>query len=262
MAGSDTITESWTQDSGPQATVRFKCFWDDRYVFCQQLLGTWQGTPPNTVHRTPPFRYPPSPNLFCMSIDKIEEHGKPFIPFGMVLPWMARKFAIVTATFYVPKYGVDGADAYSKTTFACSGEFLTLPETTYRFQDGTPTNTPIGVMIPQLEITVTKYKLPFLPIAAMLALEGRVNAFDFQIQGVPFPAGTLLFMSGTSDYEIDMLGNVAYTQEYKFIAKPIPWNFFLHPNRTSGWRNVFGPPSWDGSGFTQPYPQGDLSNLP
>lgn len=249
------VTESWDKDSGAQAVVKFRCLWDDRYQLVKDLVGTYTGTPPSTVIRVPPYRYPASTNLFCTAIDSIEQRGKPVIWTGIGLPWVTRKYAIVTARFSVPFWDFDGPDAYTKISFSSSGEFLTIPETSMTFSDGTPTNTPIGMLIPQMEITYERNRLPFPPVYAMATCQGRVNNAPFQVGGFPFNTGYLLFMSGKSDYQIDATGQIAYSQEYKFLARSVPWNWFLHPSGT-GFQ-----PVTDRSGAA-PYDSADFTILP
>lgn len=250
----DGIQESNPPD-GPRATVKFKCLWDQRYQMVRDLVGTWVVSGSSVV-RTPPYRYPESPNLICTSIDLIEPFGKPYIPAGFALPWIAKKYAVITAGFTVPTWTPDGPSAYSTIQFGASGEFLTLPETTYRFSDGTPTGTPIGLLVPQMEISVTRHRMPTVPVSQMFGLQGKINNAAYSISGYSFAAGTLLFMPGASTIEADTAGTLSYACEYKFIARTFNWNYYLHPNRTTGFAEVT-----DGSG-NKPYSAGDFSTLP
>lgn len=255
------ITEA-NPETGPQATVRFKCLWSDHYALVNGLLGLWSGTSPSGVAYVGPYEYPPSPNLFCTSVSSIVGLGKPFIiPNNFLgqtvgLPWIARKRAIVTAHFTRPAYQPATNGGYFSIQFAGAGEFLTLPETTYRFADGTPTNTPIGILIPEAQITVTRYKMAFLPDFYMTFLTGQLNDSPFQIGNVTYAKGSLLFMPGNSSTESDTLGNITYTAEYRFMFRPIDWNFYLHPNRTTGFALVT-----DGNG-NSPYQYSNFNVLP
>ncbi len=226
----DAVTESWDPSNGAQAKVKFHVTWANRLQFVKDMVGTFAGTPPSTITRTVPFRYPPSPNLFAVGIDSISPLGKPIPMPGIGLPWMARQTAVVTVRFGVPQWTTTGNDAYTKVTFAASGENLTLPETAYAFGDGTPTNLAVGKLMAQMEITVTRSRMPFLPVQAMLTCEGKVNSAAYQILGVPFAAGKLLFVAGQSDFQLDATGAIAYSQEYKFLARPIEWNKFVRPD--------------------------------
>ncbi len=227
----DAIKESWDPSNGPQAIVKFHVSWANRYQFVKDMIGTFVGTPPSTITRTVPFRYPPSPNMFAVGIEDISPLGKPIPMPGIGLPWMARQTAVVIVRFGVPQWNVTGNDAYTKVTFAASGEFLSVPETSVKFSsDGTVPNTTIGFLMPQMEITVTRSRMPFLPIAAMLQCEGKINNAPYQILGIPFDTGKLLFVAGQSDFQQDATGQIAYSQEYKFLARSINWNMFLRPD--------------------------------
>jgi hypothetical protein len=241
---------------GPTAVVRFKTLWNDHYQFCRDLIGIWTGTAPSNISRVAPFQYPPSPNLICTEIESIVPLGKTIVPAGLSLPWIARKYAVITARFSVPSWSPFGDTPYYKINFGASGEFLTIPETTYRFNDGTPTNTPIGILIPQLEITYTRYRVPFPPIVQMMMCEGKVNNGPFNIGGFVAAAQSLLFMAGHLEVTADSFGNMSYECEYKFLYKYVPWNWFFHPNRTTGFALVT-----DGNG-NAPYGTADFSILP
>lgn len=255
------IVES-NPETGPQATVKFKCLFSDRYALANGLLGLWSGTAPSGVAYTGPYEYPPSPNLFCTSISSIVGLGKPtviasnFLGQAVGLPWISRKRAIVTANFTRPSYQPATSGGYFSIQFAGAGEFLTLPDTTYLFADGTPTNTPIGRLIPEAQITVTRYKMPYLPDFAMSSLIGQLNDTPFQIGNVTYAAGSLLFMPGNSSTESDTLGNLSFTAEYRFMFRPINWNFYLHPNRTTGFALVT-----DGNG-NPVFQSGNFNTLP
>jgi hypothetical protein len=197
----------------------------------------------------------------CTSVSSIEGLGKPHvIPSNFLgnvvgLPWLARYKAIVTAQFTRPVFNFTSEQFFS-VDFAGGGEFLTLPETTYQFPDGTPTTTPVGLLIPEAQITVTRYKMPFLPDQAMMSLLGQLNNAPFQIGWNVYPMGTLLFLPGTSHTEVDVLGNITYSCQYRFMAKVRDWNMFLHPNRTTGFAFVT-----DGNGNT-PYTYANFDILP
>lgn len=249
-------------ETGPQATVRFKCLWNDHYSLVQGLLGLWTGTPPSNTVYVGPYEYPPSPNLFCTSVSSIVGLGKPlviasnFLNQTVGLPWITKQRAIVTAHFTRPQWQPATSGGYFSIQFSGAGEFLTLPETTYRFGDGTPTNTPIGVLIPEAQITVTRYRMSFLPDYYMTLLCGQLNNTPFQIGNVTYAQGSLLFMPGNSSTESDVLGNLSYTAEYRFMFRPVDWNYYLHPNRTTGFAVVT-----DGNG-NSPYQYANFNVLP
>lgn len=250
------ITEAVPGESGPTATVRYKVYnAADRYSFVQQLLGLWSGTSPGNISYIGPFQYPPSPNLVCTSVPEIRGFDKPK-PLSIGLPYLFNKSAIVTAVFTRPVWQAATNGGYFSIEFAGNGEVLTIPETTFRFNDGTPTNTPVGVQIMGAEINVTRYRLPFLPDFYMTALAGLINNAPFQIGNVLYAAGTLLFAPGNSLTQSDPLGNLTYQAQYKFLYRNPGWNYYLHPSRTGGFQTIT-----DGNGQT-PYQSGNFNLLP
>lgn len=255
------ITESYSPDDGPRATVRFKCLWSDHAQLARDLIGTSTSTGTSII-RVAPFQYPSNPYLYCRSISSVRPLGKKLIPLaGIGLPWITGKYAIVEAVFWRPPFSFDGLDgpygqAWTTIQFGASGEFMTLPDSTYRFGDGTPTNTPIGKVVGQIEINVKRYFMPYLPIAQIASLLGKVNNAAYTIGGYSFPAGTLLFAGGPSEFANDTAGNITQDVEYKFVYRAVSWNKYYHPNRTTGWDTVT-----DGSG-NPPYDSGDFTTLP
>lgn len=245
-------------ESGPTAQVIYNVPWDYHYTFVAGLLGQWTGTPPSTFVYTGPYQYPSSTNLMCTSISSIEPYGKPWVStvLPIPLPFLPRKWCRITANFTRPPYQPATSGGYFKITFGASGEFLTIPNTTYQWADGTPTNTPIGVLLPQVEITVTRYKLPFLPDQVCIPLVGTLNNAAFQIGNNMYPMGQLMFAVGNSETEADVFGNISYQMEYKFMYRPVDWNWYFKPDRTTGFSLIT-----DGNG-NPPYAYSDFSILP
>jgi hypothetical protein len=243
-------------DNGPTAIVRYKCYSQDRYSMAQQLLGKWTGVQPANILYIGPFAYPPSPNLLCTSILSIEMHGKPIPDPFAGLPYLAKEFCIVTAMFTRPTWQAATSGGYFSITFSGSGEFFTLPETTYQFADGTPTQTPIGIWVGGAQITVNRFRMPFLPDYNAMPLIGYLNDAPFQIGNVIYSIGSLLFASVESLTESDVLGNLTYQFSYNFMFRQYDWNWYFHPNRTTGWA-----PVTDGDG-NPPYPYGNFNLLP
>lgn len=251
----DNGLEEGVEPDGPTATVKFKCAWGDRYVFIRDLVGRSVASGNSSV-RVIPMQYPPSTNLYCRPNVRVTGLGQ----FKTASGWAAYESAIVTATFARPLWAFDNSDPsgspWTSTSIDPSGQFLTLPESTYRFDDGTPTNTPIGLVLPQATITFTRHWMAFAPLSEAMALAGQVNNAAFAIGNYVFPTGTLLFMPGKMNKSSDAQGNVTWEVEYKFVFDPKGWNNFMHPDRTSGFSSVT-----DGNG-NPPYTQGDFTTLP
>ncbi len=248
------ITEA-NPETGPIATVRFKILdAADRYSFVQQMLGLWSGSPPNTIIQQAPAAYPPSPNLLCTAIPSVEAFSKPY-PLSIGLPWLFGKQAIVVAVFTRPPWQAATNLGYFSINFSCAGQVDAIPDTVLKFGDGTPTTTPIGILNIVAQITVTRYRMPFLPDYYAAQLYGKVNAYPFAIGWNTYAAGNLLFAGMDTETASDPLGNITFTVAYKFLFNSVPWNNALYPNG-GGYQ-----PVTDGSG-NPPYASGDFSLLP
>ncbi|OWY59930.1 hypothetical protein B7486_71915, partial [cyanobacterium TDX16] len=142
-----------------------------------------------------------------------------------------------------------------------SGEFITFPQSSYRFVDGsgTPTMQPIGRRVPIETIRVRRYRLPYAPQAESAAIVGTINENPYQIGRYTYPAGTLLYGGCDTTEDFDSLGNYNVEAEFKFSYRPINWNFYMHPDGISGYLLVTD----DGTlGGNPPYEYGDFTILP
>jgi hypothetical protein len=252
------VTESY-QNWQPKATVVYTCAAQDRFALVADLVGT-SVRAGNAIVRTFPFRYPASPNLMCTSIDGIEFYGKPMIdPIGGA-PYLVRSRCRVTATFTPPLFNEGNADPsglpYTTTSVSLGGEFVTLPDTTYKFPSGWPTSTPVGLFIPTAQVEMRRHMMPYVPVGQVFPLIGAVNLDAVSVGGFSCAAGTLLFQGFSSTITADALGNITYDVSYQFSYRYRPWNQFLSPNPTEGWAVVT-----DGNG-NPVYPTADFSQIP
>lgn len=268
---------------GPWAEVKFKCYWVDRQQLVNDLLGTWivSGTLPSssvtsiwnggsaptspTIVRQPPYRYPAAPAMFCTDILSIEPLGKPG-PWGLTLPWLTGEMAVVTARFSLPGWTIDGSDQsgqpYTRLSSAGSAEFLTFPDTTYLINGSIPTGVAQGIIMPQIDFTWTRVRLPYIPDAFMATYAGCVNSDSFAVsRSFTAAPGTLLFMPGQvsvdgyaqafSYYEFGF--TLSYTVDYHFLYRPLPWNYVCVPQLAGAFGSVFQPVYGSATGDT-PYP--------
>lgn len=236
------LREGYEADTGAWAEVKFKCDWDDRVTLVNELVGTSLLQNPQTGQITTvfPYRYPGSPNLVARSIPSIEPFGNAklldWLPLGK---WVSRKQAIVTCRFEYPKFTESGQqDAsgkpYTQTTINLSGEIVTLPNTAYRFADGAYNSTPVGIPLPQAQISFKRYMLPYLPVFEMLSILGGVNGGPFTFGNFTAPIGTVLFCGGASEVTLNTDGSVLQSVDYQFLFRPVPWGWALSP-RTGEW---------------------------
>lgn len=251
------VSEGGSLES-PRAAVKFKVAWGDRIAFVNFVCGTVVGGAGSIV-RTPPMRYPPSPNMRATRDFEIQPLGKLSVD---ATGWVAYPFAVVTINFAIPEYSIEDGSGdpsgqpWTTTTFDVSGEFLTLPDSAYKFSGGVPTGSPVGKIIPQVAISMKRHWVPYLPVSAMLGLIGKVNNATFTIGDFTCQPETLLFLGGPNQRQADTAGGQSQEVEYKFSYRPVSWNKFIHPNGTSGFQYIT-----DGSG-NKVYDAGSFGTLP
>lgn len=192
------------------------------------ISSSYTNTP---ITRIQPLPYPPSPNLWCRSIESVEPSGKPTVVSSISSQWLTKEYAIVTAAFaYIPWMNSNDSSGqpFTQTSISCTGETLTIPGINVTI-GGTPLqNTALGVIIPQMEITFKRFFMPYIPIAEIAAISGTVNSSAFYAGDCTFPPDTLMFVGGTSEIASDTQGNVTQTVEYKFVYRNRPtWNQLL-----------------------------------
>lgn len=274
------IQESFDSQSGATATVKFKCAWDDHYKLIQELTGTATlvdnggGSKPSIIANYP-ASYPGSPNLYCRRIDSVVPFGGPKIltwnPLGA---WLAKKEAIVTATFsYFPIQGQEGGnpqdgqtDASGKpwttTSIQLSSDTATWPAHSLSFaNNGTgvppPFNGQLIQIVPIAQITMKRQLLPYLPVMEMLTLLGQLNNAPLQLGNYVCAPGTVMFCGGSTEVTCNTDGSVVQTVDYTFQFRPYPWNQAIDP-QTGKWRNLVAVADYK----TPPYASGDFSILP
>lgn len=253
------ITET-NEPGQPKATVTFTCAASDHYQLIRQLLG-YPVAAGYSIIRTYPFQYPPSPNLIATAIESVEFYGPWVAVPGVGLPWLWRRKAKIRCRFELPLWYQTGAGdpsglPYTTTTFQGTTDVLTLPETTYTFPSGARTNSPIGLKVPRIDITMLRHMMPYAPVPQAFPILGGVNNAAVALGGYLCPTGTLLFQGFTATPSADSLGNWYYDVQYSFSYKERPWNYFLSPNPTEGWA-----PVTDGSG-NPPFTPVDFTTLP
>jgi len=262
--GSRAVVERVTSN-GPEADVMFKCPYNQRFTVVRGLLGGVVATG-KTLTRLYPLRYPPSPNLFCTSIGDITGL-KPFTDgFG----WLNYQYSIIPAHFSVP--GWDAIPGYTNdpsgklfttTRFRVSGQVFSPPIGSYYYQGGTYAGKPVpdskqSLIRPQVEISMTRQLMPFVPLDAAMTYVGSVNSSSVTIADHVFPRGCLLFMGIDTDPVADpSTGNRCFNIPFSFIGTyQVEWNEVMDP--TGAWQLVNDDPGGTGD---PPFAYEDFSIL-
>jgi hypothetical protein len=245
------IGEAWPPD-GPAADALFKCAWYDHYTVAQTLVGFGRGTPP--------WSWPGSPNLRCLSLGRIVGSGHPRVlqaPRGVapnVIPagWVEYDYAIIPANFGILPYAIDtsggggggtadpiqdpSGQPWTTTRFRISSEVVQPPGGTFYYKGdigalvGKPAEkSQVGFMKPKIEISMTRHRVVTITpyIATISTLIGRINDSPLSFADVSFNKGCLLFggFSGTESF--DSIGNMTYEIEYSIIGQDEDWNWVM-----------------------------------
>lgn len=243
-------------DSGPQATVTFKCAYGDRYALLRAMLpqATWVG---GAVVRVPGYAYPPSPNLFAWTCSGIKGIAPKADPDG----WLVCRQALVSVDFRVPTFaagfgsgGLSGGSIdpevgncdpsgqpWTSTRIEVGGEVIKVPSGGYKLTDGTPLEeSAAGLIQPQFTIRMKRHYMPLVPLAQADALMGTVNNAPIKFANKTFAKGTLLFAGLTSDQSVDTAANVVAEVEYEMLGRGrgIEWNQFLAADGTWKYANT------------------------
>lgn len=241
------IVEGWPQD-GPYAVVKYRTDTANRYQLASDLRGTASAiaTPGGLplITRVMAHRYPPSTNLICKSIDSIEMIGGPvpLLTWANWPAWISKQSSIVTARYETATFSDQSSQdpsgqPYTTTTFTMSSEVLTLPGSVYKFPSGTPASN-AGRQIPQIQISMKRFMVPYLPLSACSQCIGRVNLYPLTFSDLVCPTGTLLFVGANAEIAADTSGNVHYTVDYQLVYRPIPWNNYLSPKPNEGFAQI------------------------
>jgi hypothetical protein len=273
------LSESYGYD-GRRAIVNFICYWDDRLDLIAGLVGTVDYVA-GTIVRKEPFAYPLAdrdqqqgkmfPNrLFCTAVTTIEGRHSwtDFSGENTGEPsWPGYCYAIVQAEFTSPPYliidllgtGVPTQDpAFNDLTYQTyvisrvdvAGEVFSPPSGSFIWAAGGHNNEPIldvgaSQIRSRFEISVTRVRMPLIPMTTMTSLMGTVNSQQFLVGGQMFPPNSMLFMGGKPESRSDPYnGGIIWDIEYKWMANgqaagqntPLDWNFFLDPD--GNWNQI------------------------
>lgn len=247
------ITEG-EPDGKPEAEVQFRCAWGDRFDLLRALRGELIWTGGSTFTRIGGFAYPDSPNIWCLDVPSIVPG--PGVPRTLPNGWIAYEEATVTARFGVPEYDLAN-DQYWSLRLGTTGEFVTLPDTTWYFLGGDPVGSELARPMPQTQIEYTAHRLPFIPQDEIDFLTPKINANPYRVGRKVYPIGTLLFCCGNTDLRASALG-IEYDIGYQLIKRSVDWNAYWNP-ATYSWTIVTS----DGTaGGVTPFQYEDFDILP
>jgi hypothetical protein len=275
--GENAIKESSTSAEGPRATVMFKCLWEDRNDLKAGLLGTvdYQG---GSIIRTSPFAYPVSEDdtvvtgglagppqvglfpgrLFCTDVSDISGVKWVCDSDGSITGlagWGYYYYAILAAQFTAPPYlqtlsflnGVAFrdlmAETYCVSKIRVSGEVFSPPTGSYLWVEGGRKGKQVqdahcGLTRPRYELSVTRVRMPMVPMAVMDSLIGTVNETTLQVGSNTVSPDAALFMGYNVEPRSDPYsGGIVFDIELLWLLNGYitsrgadgSWNWFVDP---------------------------------
>jgi hypothetical protein len=265
--GDRAIVEGIGEDGSPTASVHFKCSYADRYTLFRAMKGTSvkNGT---QIVRTIPYQYPPSPNLYCLSISDVTG----IKPRTTSTGWVIFEYAVFTANFGVPKYQYDlnapggqndpSGQPWTTTKFKVSAEVVSPPGGAFYIGPfpgaSLAEESAIGIIRANCEVSITRRFVPYVPLDAVMGLvAGAVNSEPITFSDHVFPIGTLLFAGLESEPSNDPAGNPTQELHYTYLGKDDDWNKVISKDGSLQFLNTAA----DGSG-QGPYAYLDFSILP
>lgn len=259
-------TEASVDESGVTASATFNVLSaEDAWQFVRDCAGTIQnlGTPDTPLYYKIPLQYPENHDLFA-STARIEYRRARQFPATGAGAWNysgpsglgPNPYGGAKVTIGFKFYAWNFQDAqWSSRQLRQSANFVTLPYRVYSFADGTQTGADMGFLVPEQDLLYTRYWIPDLSYIepTIYSMVGRVNSEPFGPNNLD--PGTVLFLGGDTDQSRSVFGQLSQNVQMAFRWRYIPWNYFMHPNGTSGFQPVY-----DGAG-NQPYPAIDLNAL-
>jgi hypothetical protein len=251
---------------GRRASVYFQCLWSQRNALIKGLLGTVSYVA-GTVTRTAPSFYPVSAadngnglldqQVFCTDITSVtgthaytDSEGLDTGQAG----WIGYGYAIVQAEFTSPPYQValpgDGpafndmsGQTYCISKARVSGEVFSPPTGAFVFAGGAFIGDKLldvgaAQIRTRYEYSITRVRMPIVPIQVVTALIGTVNLDPLTIAGQDAPKGTVLFTGINPEPRQDPYsGGIIYDVEFTFMVNgpgpgntaQLDWNYFLDP---------------------------------
>jgi hypothetical protein len=180
------LEESIPAEHGPVADNGYLCDWALRYQLANGMLGlTSSSSVGGGVTFTHPYPYPESSNLWVHSVS-IKGVGVPFQgPAQLAFP-----FAIVTAHFEVPQFGInpdpensidpDEPFIYATQEIDYSLDSINIPGSLTQSAFGDDLNSDWNVQLPRANISIQLHRVPYLPAQQILAsLQNPLNGTTF-----------------------------------------------------------------------------------
>lgn len=245
-----------TGGSAPATTVNFLVDWANLDPFLTIATGGIEtfGGESGSFQRLVPLRHPYNPLLLCQSY---KWTAIPPCTVDSTGAWAIYPNGVrVALTFKPVPYDTQGDEAFLTEELDFGGNFRTLPGSSYMWNDdGKPVDQDVGLYVPEVGLTFTLHRLPFLRSALILSKIGKVNSTAFMPAVYNCPIGTVLFTGAKAKKVVLYNGKVTFEVTLTFQYSPVKWNYLMKPDGT-GFTKIVLP-----DGVTTLYGTDDLNPL-
>lgn len=230
----DGITEVWSNQA-MEATVMYRCDWDDRYALGRELLGGYRSDADEFSQFTAPMKCPVNSALYCVGIESVKPLGVKHTPNPSLSKWSPYPYAELTVKFATPDRDWEsptpaGQISYANPILGCkqriraSSQFVILPQGQLKFETSAYTiDESIGMPLGTAELSFTFSRVPFNPATLLQPYLGKVNYENF----LGHDKGELLFDS-LDVSEAVYLEGLACEVTITIMARDTSWNSFLN----------------------------------
>lgn len=225
-------------ETGPETTVNLVVPYDGARLVAKALLGYVSASGGNVTYYAP-FSNPENPNEVCTSIGAWQGIKPVTLPSG----WLVYDRVVMPARFSVPPWSPDGTTdpsglPFTVTRVKVSAEVFSPPVGSYYYTAGTYNGKPVaessvGIIRTRAEITITRVRMPVLPLGAMQDFSGVVNDGPITIGDKIYSKGTLLFTGGDpgEPFADPATGDRVWTITLQFLGNDsLDWNAYMDPN--------------------------------
>jgi hypothetical protein len=179
------------------------------------------------VYRTP-LQYTDNTALFAASFNInpiLSPSGSASAPSAVEV---AYRYAQVDLTYSTPSYNMSGTDAFVTIEGEAGGQEVTVPFQSYSFSDGSKPEQPVGILVPNQQITMTYHRVPYVDYSTFTGYAGTVNSATF----LGLSAGYVLCNPIKWSTGITVGSLPLYEVTYSFSWRAVPWNKFLKADGT------------------------------
>jgi len=227
------VYQGEVDERGRRHILSWKVPWEDHNEFLETAGGTpvvFSGSGGSSVTVIVPLKFPYADNMYAKRITYRGEGADALVTADRPFPWV-----IVNVEFATFDYAVESASPFITVRYRGTSYFATIPNVPFVFAgNGEKLGQDVGRIVGEVAIEVTRHRIPDVTatLGILVPLMGKVSSSDVAVDGVTYPAGTLLFPTFDGEKQIITLGGSRDQLSYPVIYKTIPWNRAMRKDGT------------------------------